>query len=35
LPRLVERLLARGWSAERIHKILGGNYLRALVQLRP
>ncbi|HEY1817076.1 MAG TPA: membrane dipeptidase [Kofleriaceae bacterium] len=35
LPRLVERLLARGWSAERIHKILGGNYLRALAQLRP
>ena len=35
LPRLVERMLARGWRAERIHKILGGNFLRALAQLRP
>jgi membrane dipeptidase len=35
LPRLVEHMLARGWSAERIHKILGGNFLRALGQLRP
>jgi membrane dipeptidase len=35
LPRLVEHMLARKWSAERIHKILGGNFLRALAQLRP
>lgn len=34
LPRLVQRMLARGWSAERIHRILGGNFLRALAQLR-
>ncbi|HEX4451991.1 MAG TPA: membrane dipeptidase [Kofleriaceae bacterium] len=35
LPRLVEHMLARGWSTARIHKILGGNFLRALAQLRP
>lgn len=35
LPRLVEPMLARGWSAERIHKILGGNWLRTLAMLRP
>jgi membrane dipeptidase len=35
LPRLVDRMLARGWSADRIRKILGGNFLRALGALRP
>ncbi len=35
LPRLVEAMLARGWTAERIGKILGGNFLRALAMLRP
>jgi membrane dipeptidase len=35
LPRLVQLMLARGWTAERIHKILGGNFLRALQALRP
>jgi membrane dipeptidase len=35
LPRLVQIMLARGWSAERVHKILGGNFLRALQMLRP
>ena len=35
LPRLVERMLKRGWSPTRIHKILGDNVLRALRQLRP
>jgi membrane dipeptidase len=35
LPLLVELMLRRGWSAERIHKILGGNFLRALAALRP
>src|SRR5581483_2340937 len=34
LPRLVELMLERGWSAERIGKILGGNFLRALGHLR-
>ncbi len=35
LPRLVQHMLARGWQAPRIHKILGGNFLRALGLLRP
>jgi membrane dipeptidase len=35
LPLLVELMLARGWKAERIQKILGGNFLRALKLLRP
>lgn len=34
LPRLVQRLLDMGWGADRILKILGGNVLRALGQLR-
>ncbi len=34
LPRLVERMLERGWSAERIQKILGGNFLRVVEALR-
>jgi membrane dipeptidase len=35
LPILCERMLRRGWSPERIRKILGGNFLRALAALRP
>jgi membrane dipeptidase len=35
LPRLVDLMLARGWSSDRIRKILGGNVLRALDHLRP
>ncbi len=35
LPRLVELMLARRWSSDRIRKILGGNFLRALAALRP
>ncbi len=35
LPRLVQLMLDRGWSAERIHKILGKSFLRALEMLRP
>ncbi len=35
LPRLVQQMLDRGWSAVRIHKLLGGNFLRALGALRP
>jgi membrane dipeptidase len=34
LPRLVQRMLDRSWSAARIHKLLGGNFLRALGALR-
>ena len=34
LPRLVELCLRRGWSAERIQKILGGNFLRVVEALR-
>jgi len=34
LPRLVELFLRRGWSAERIQKILGGNFLRVVETLR-
>ncbi len=34
LPRLVEHMLARRWSPDRIRKVLGGNFLRALSALR-
>ena len=34
-PRLVQGMLERGWSTERIQKVLGGNALRALKLLRP
>lgn len=34
LPRLTQAMLDRGWQAERIQKILGGNFLRALAALR-
>lgn len=34
LPRLVQLMLDRGFSDERIRKILGGNFLRALSMLR-
>lgn len=34
LPRLVQHMLHRGWSDERIGKILGGNALRAIEALR-
>jgi len=34
LPRLVEHMLARGWSPDRVRKVLGGNFLRALADLR-
>lgn len=35
LPTLVEAMLARGWSERRVHKILGGNFLRCLRAVRP
>ena len=35
LPVLVQRMMDRGWRAERIAKILGGNYLRVMKQIRP
>ena len=34
LPRLVEHMLGRGWRPDRIRKILGENFLRAVQQLR-
>jgi membrane dipeptidase len=34
LPRLVALMLERGWAPHRIRKILGGNALRAIEQLR-
>jgi len=34
LPRLVDGMLRRGWKAERIHKVLGGNFLRTVAALR-
>ena len=34
LPRLAEAMLRRGWSAERIQKILGGNFLSTVQRLR-
>jgi membrane dipeptidase len=34
-PRLVQRMLERGWSDERIGRILGGNALRVLEAIRP
>ena len=35
LPKLVQLMLDRGWSSDRIRKIMGGNFLRAFRQLRP
>ncbi len=34
-PKLVQLMLERGWSAERIHKILGANFLRVVAAVRP
>jgi len=34
LPVLVQRMLDRGWSPERVRKILAGNFLRAVEHLR-
>ena len=34
-PRLVQHMLNRGWSTERVIKVLGGNFLRVFGQLRP
>jgi len=34
LPRLVQAMLDRRWSEQRIQKILGGNFLRCLAALR-
>ncbi|HEX8703336.1 MAG TPA: membrane dipeptidase, partial [Myxococcaceae bacterium] len=28
LPRITEALLARGYTPEQVHKILGGNFMR-------
>jgi membrane dipeptidase len=34
LPRLVEAMLTRGWQPEAVKKTLGGNFLRALRDMR-
>lgn len=34
-PRLVQIMLERGWTADRIHKALGLNFLRSFERLRP
>lgn len=34
LPRLVHELMSRSWSADRIQKVLGGNALRTIEDLR-
>lgn len=34
-PRLVQHMLDRGFSTERVGKVLGGNFLRCFRQLRP
>lgn len=34
-PRLVQRMLERGWTSRRIEKILGGNFLRVFERMRP
>jgi membrane dipeptidase len=34
LPRVADEMLRRGWKAERIAKVLGGNFLRTLALLR-
>ena len=34
-PVLVERMLKRSWSVERIQKILAGNFLRVVNEVRP
>lgn len=34
LPRLVQLMLERGWTEDRIRKILGGNFLRVVAALR-
>jgi membrane dipeptidase len=35
LPALVMEMVARGWSETRVHKVLGGNFLRCFRALRP
>ena len=34
-PRLTDAMLHRGWSEDRVRKILGGNALRVLAAIRP
>jgi membrane dipeptidase len=35
LPVLVEHMLRRGWGAERVGRVLGGNWLRVVEAVRP
>lgn len=34
-PRLVQDMLDRGWPEDRIRRVLGGNYLRVVREMRP
>ncbi|MBZ0253911.1 MAG: membrane dipeptidase, partial [Candidatus Methylomirabilis sp.] len=34
-PKVIQHMLDRGWSHERIQKILAGNFLRVLAHIRP
>jgi membrane dipeptidase len=34
LPKITEALMARGYSAEDMHKILGGNFLRVFAKVQ-
>jgi membrane dipeptidase len=33
LPKITEALVARGYTAEQIHKILGGNFMRVFEEI--
>ena len=35
MPKLVGLMLERGWSPDRIGKVMGGNFLRVLGAVRP
>ena len=35
LPVLVDRMLARGWTGDRVRRVLGGNALRLIGTIRP
>jgi membrane dipeptidase len=35
LPVLVQGMLDRGWSSDRVAKVVGGNYLRVVAAVRP
>jgi len=35
LPRVVQRMLERGYAPERVRKVLGDNYRRVVAAVRP